>query len=52
MGFDKFESKINNSGIGLDNINSRVSFLNGDFIINTSIGNGTSAKIILPQKSI
>lgn len=52
VGFDKVESKINNSGIGLDNINSRVSFLNGDFIINTSIGGGTSAKIILPQKSI
>ncbi len=52
VGFDKIENKINNSGIGLDNINSRVSFLNGDFIINTSIGKGTSAKIILPQKSI
>lgn len=46
QGFDITEKR---HGIGLHNMQNRVEILNGEFIINTSPGNGCELKVILQE---
>ncbi len=47
-GFEKEKLSLKNFGIGLTNIDTRVRMLNGEFILETSIGKGTMASIEIP----
>ena len=46
LGFDV--SKLNNNGMGLSNIKSRVEFLQGDLSIDPVVGEGTTISISIP----
>ncbi len=46
VGFDL--NKANNNGLGLRNINSRVSMFSGECLIDSTLGKGTSVQVIIP----
>jgi signal transduction histidine kinase len=48
IGFDKEKTKIKQSGIGLYNINNRMTSLQGRFGYETSKNNGFQAKLVMP----
>jgi signal transduction histidine kinase len=50
IGFEQHENNLENFGIGLINIETRVRTLNGEFIIETRENKGTIASIELPLK--
>jgi signal transduction histidine kinase len=50
IGFDMNELKNRKSGIGLIGMQERVNILNGEYIMNSSPGNGTIIKISIRIK--
>jgi signal transduction histidine kinase/ligand-binding sensor domain-containing protein len=50
-GFDTNNVKSNGGGLGLSGLRERTNMLGGAISINSSIGNGTEIKVILPVKN-
>jgi signal transduction histidine kinase len=48
VGFEKDKLQLENFGIGLTNIDTRVRMLNGEFIIDSVLNKGTVASIEIP----
>jgi signal transduction histidine kinase len=50
-GFDADNIKSNGGGLGLVGLKERTNMLGGAISINSSVGNGTEIKVILPIKN-
>jgi signal transduction histidine kinase len=48
VGFEKDKLQLENFGIGLTNIDTRVRMLNGEFMLDSVLNKGTVASIEIP----